>query len=147
MATLHITRGLPGSGKTTYAKKWVSRRPLRRIRINRDEMRMCFFGSYEGLSDAQERAVHQSERAVAEALLRLGWDVIIDDTNLRSHFVLEWNPVARKVGAKFRVHSFYESLEVCIERDRLRGEAGERIVGPETIRALARSSGYPEKGP
>jgi len=42
MATLIVTRGLPGSGKTTAATAWVAEEPLRRARVERDEIRSMF---------------------------------------------------------------------------------------------------------
>ena len=144
MATLHITRGLPGSGKTTYARKWVARRPIRRVRMNRDDLRMTLFETFSGLTDAQEKAAHLAEVGAVTALLTAGWDVIVDDTNLRNHFVLEWQTVARRAGAKFRMHPFFELIDTCVERDRNRAP-GERVVGEEAIRAMAKTSGFPER--
>ena len=39
MPTLVITRGLPASGKTTKAREWVAADPVRRARVNRDDVR------------------------------------------------------------------------------------------------------------
>ena len=37
-----LMRGLPGSGKSTYAKKVVEENPNAFKRINRDDLRMMF---------------------------------------------------------------------------------------------------------
>lgn len=34
-----LTRGIPGSGKSTWAKTWVAESPETRIRLNWDDMR------------------------------------------------------------------------------------------------------------
>ena len=36
---LILTRGIPGSGKSTWAKAWVAENPERRVRLNWDDMR------------------------------------------------------------------------------------------------------------
>lgn len=40
MNTLTITRGLPGSGKSTWAKAWTAADPTCRARVNRDDLRL-----------------------------------------------------------------------------------------------------------
>ena len=39
MTNLIITRGLPGCGKTTYARAWVAEDREHRARVNRDDIR------------------------------------------------------------------------------------------------------------
>lgn len=38
MKQILILRGIPASGKTTYALKWVNEDPNHRIRINQDDI-------------------------------------------------------------------------------------------------------------
>ena len=40
MSKLIITRGLPASGKSTWAKQWVLEDPEHRVRINQDDIRL-----------------------------------------------------------------------------------------------------------
>lgn len=42
MAKLIITRDLPASGKTTWARSWVAEDPIHRTRVNRDDIRAMF---------------------------------------------------------------------------------------------------------
>ena len=37
--TVVITRGLPASGKTTFARQWVSEDKENRVRVEKDEIR------------------------------------------------------------------------------------------------------------
>jgi predicted kinase len=134
-ALLVITRGLPASGKTTWARGWVAA-DGRRVRVNRDDLRANLFG-LEVLAYAQEEAVSLAQRAAVEALLRAGHDVVVDDTHLRVKYARAWADLAARVGARFEVREFTDvPLEVCLERDAARIAAGQRGVGPELLRDL-----------
>lgn len=132
MPTLHITRGLPASGKTTWARAWAAEDRESRVRVNRDELRqMLDDGTFiKGVTEQRVLAVRD------EAIVRLlgsGYDVVCDDTNLP-----QWNAralarLARKAGAGLEVHDFtHVPLETCLERDAARAEP----IGEERIRGL-----------
>jgi predicted kinase len=129
VATLTITRGLPASGKSTWA-----RAQLRAARINRDELRRMMHGEMIG-AGWSERQVTLAQRAAAEALLRAGVDVICDDTNLRSRVAREFAELAHACDAEFVVRDFTDvPLEECIARDALR--TGPDHVGEDVIRGM-----------
>jgi len=129
MATLTITRGLPGSGKTTWAKAQP-----RAVRVNRDELRTMLHGGWTG-DGPQEVQVTLAQHAAIEALLRKGIDVICDDTNLRAKVVRELADLASECGADVELKDFtHVSLETCVERDAARAE-GEQ-VGEAVIRRM-----------
>ena len=46
MPTLHITRGLPASGKSTWAREWVAEDPASRAEVNRDQLRLMMHGGF-----------------------------------------------------------------------------------------------------
>ena len=71
--------------------------------------------------------------AMARNLLRAGYDVIVDDTNLRLRFARAWADLALEEGAEFEVWDIKTPEELCVERDSQR----ERHVGKEVIRELA----------
>src|SRR5829696_2112899 len=100
MAKLTITRGLPGSGKTTWAKA-----QHRTARVNRDELRRMLHGGWTG-EDWAERQVTKAQRATIEALLRANVDVISDDTNLPAKVVRDLTKLAARVGANAEVVDF-----------------------------------------
>ncbi|HEX5201681.1 AAA family ATPase [Paractinoplanes rhizophilus] len=130
MTRLLITRGLPASGKTTFARKLQPRV----VRVNRDDLRRMLHGErlYTQWSESQ---VTHAQRAAVEALLRAHADVIVDDTNLRTKTVREWAELAARLGASFEVHDFTDvPLEECIRRDVSR-PADDR-VGEEAIRRM-----------
>lgn len=131
MATLTITRGLPASGKTTYARAWVAQDPSSRVRVNRDDLRLSMFGA-PFLDYALEAVVSTAQRAQVEALLRAGRDVIVDDTNLRAKYARAWADLAAACGARFQWADFPIPLDVCLARDAAR----DRPVGEQVIRGM-----------
>ena len=134
MSTLTITRGLPGSGKTTYAKRWVSEDATRRARVNRDDLREVLHGGAHGYQRELEVSVTFAHHAAVRALLMSGKDVICDDMNLQNRQVKEWMKVAKEAGADFEVVDFTNvPVDECILRDFNRGKLGGRHVGAQYI--------------
>lgn len=133
MSTLTITRGLPGSGKTTWARSWVAADPERRARVNRDDLRQQLFGAPHGLTFAQETAVTEASRATVLALLKAGRDVVADDMNLRPKYVREWRRFVAAHGHDLDVTEFPINVDDAVERDAAR----DRTVGEDVIRVLA----------
>jgi len=130
MTRLLITRGLPASGKTTFAHKLQPRV----VRVNRDDLRRMLHNDrlYAQWSEGQ---VTRAQRAMVEALLRAHADVIVDDTNLRAKTVREWAELAARLGATFEVHDFTDvPLAECIRRDTERPESEQ--VGEAAIRKM-----------
>lgn len=134
--TLVVTRGLPGSGKTTAARAWVAADPAGRARVNRDDLRANLFGA-PVLEFAQEEAVTAAQRAAVRALLSSGRSVIVDDTGLRARFVRAWSALAASCGATLEVLDLVVPMAVAIQRDTDRLARGERGVGETVIRRLA----------
>jgi tRNA uridine 5-carbamoylmethylation protein Kti12 len=127
---LLITRGLPGSGKTTFARGLQPRV----VRVNRDDLRRMLHGRrlYTPWAEGQVTAV---QRTVVETLLRARADVIVDDTNLRSRTVRDWARLAASCEAGFEVHDFTDvPLDECLRRDGAR--PAEERVGEEGIRRM-----------
>jgi predicted kinase len=130
MTRLLITRGLPASGKTTFAAKLQPRV----VRVNRDDLRRMLHGQ-RLFTQWAEGQVTRVQRASVESLLRARVDVIVDDTNLRTKAVKEWAEVAARFGATFEVHDFTDvPLEECLRRDATRPDADR--VGEAAIRRM-----------
>jgi len=135
MTRLLITRGLPASGKTTFARKLQPQV----VRVNRDDLRRMMHGE-RLFTQRSEAQVTQAQRAAVEALLRAHGDVIVDDTNLRAKTVREWAELAARFGASFEVHDFTDvPLAECVRRDAERTgdeRVGEDAPNPAVIAAV-----------
>jgi predicted kinase len=128
MPTLTITRGLPASGKTTWAKEQPHL-----VRVNRDDLRRMLHGGIVG--GRAEVEVTLAHHAAIEALLRGGANVVCDDTNLRSRVVRELADLAVRAGATWEVRDFTDvPVDECVRRDALR--SGDAHVGEEVIRGM-----------
>src|SRR5262245_22018524 len=135
MPTLTVTRGLPASGKTTWARE-QQLTARRTARINRDDLRRVMHGGMIG-ADWAERQVTLVQRTAIEALLRRGVDVICDDTNLRAEVMRSLAALARRCDASFVVQDFTDvPVDVCIERDGAR--PADEQVGAAVIRDMYR---------
>jgi len=123
VTTLTITRGLPGSGKTTWARQQPA------WRVNRDDLRTMLKTAWKHGDDEYETLCSAVQYAVIRELLH-DRDVIVDDTNLRGDTVLALESIARIARAEFFVVDFTDvHLETCIERDAARPDpVGEQVI-------------------
>lgn len=137
MSELLLTRGLPASGKSTWARGWASVDPERRARVCRDDVRRLLFDRAK-LPYELEQTVTRVEQAMVRTLLGDGKDVVVDATNLRAKYARQWADLAVECGAGFRTVDgtfLAVSVEECKRRDSLR-TVGQ--VGPEVIDSMAR---------
>jgi predicted kinase len=119
---LIMTKGLPASGKSTWAKAQNAKR------VNRDELRsMIDKGEW---SKMNEKFIAKLEQDIVIAYLGGQYDVIVDDTNLAPQNEAMWKAVAEGFGAEFEVKDFTDvPLEECIKRDRSRQNyVGEKVI-------------------
>ncbi|MGW0245111.1 phosphatase domain-containing protein [Nocardia goodfellowii] len=136
MTELVITRGYPGSGKTTFARLWLNQGP-KRARVSRDDYRRMLFDGEGILSFDEENQVTAVQRAAVARLLANGYDVIEDGTNLRRRYARGWADFAQCNGATFRVMDIETPVQMCIQNNQYRATWGSgRFVDPEAIITL-----------
>ncbi|GAA2377337.1 hypothetical protein Cme02nite_20800 [Catellatospora methionotrophica] len=131
MPTLTITRGLPGSGKSTWAKAQPG------LRVNRDDQRRMLFGDAFPHGDriAEDLITEINVFAISRVLMA-GRDVICDDTNLPDAVVAMLTRTATRYGAAHVVVDFRDvPVAVCLDRDAARPQAEQ--VGREVILGMA----------
>ncbi|MFG1872062.1 phosphatase domain-containing protein [Micromonospora arborensis] len=146
---LTATRGLPASGKTTFARRLQQARVDEgdwAARCNRDEIRYQLHGS-RTYSKQAEAQVSIAQQAQVEQLLRAGVDVIVDDMNLAVDYVKTWMTIAQRAGADFELRDEFLAvpLETCIARDaaRTRRErVGEEFIRNTHRQHLAQHNGW-----
>ena len=130
---LTVLRGLPGSGKTTYAQREASEGEA--VVLSRDSLRDMLHPTGHGgvLDGAEEVLISDTLRAMAVRLLGDGKEVIIDATNLRDKYVREWLTLAHGRGHDIDIVDFRaEPLETCLENNANR----ERQVPEHVIRDM-----------
>ena len=120
-------RGLPGSGKSTYARQLVTLQPDRWIRLNKDDLRGMMHD--HKWSKGREALVVQTERQLAEQALADGLSVIVDDTNFALKHEAYFQELADDKNVPFIVKFFDVPVEECIKRDLAR----RRSVGKDVI--------------
>lgn len=130
MPTLHITRGIPGSGKSTWANEWFAADPEHRALSNRDDIRASLFpGNIGVVGYEREKLVTKVQHAAIKSLLNEGYDVCVHDTNLRAKFVQELMRFSDDV----EFHDFPIDIHSAQARNLARAAAGGRFVPPEVI--------------
>ena len=127
MLTLYMLKGLPGSGKTTQAKRMVQ---LDIKRVNRDELRTMVDSGVYGTR--KERLIRIISDAIIVKALKSGYDVVDDNTNLKPKDEQGLRALAAICGAHFIVVEMETSIEECIRRDALR----DNPVGEVAIRSM-----------
>jgi predicted kinase len=131
--TVIITRGIPGSGKSTYAKLKVAEGWNR---VNKDDIRTMING-YK-LSNADEDIVHNIQTETIKAFMAGGRNFIVDNTHAKEKYVdeLVWliEEFGSKLGFEYEIiiKVFDTPLEECLRRNALR----ETPIMEEVIRKM-----------
>lgn len=81
MKKIILLKGLPGSGKTTWAKKYIAEHANTK-RVNKDELREMLDSSV--WSKENEAFVLDIRDLIVSMAMIQGYNVIIDDTNFAS---------------------------------------------------------------
>lgn len=140
MKRIILTRGIPASGKSTWAKQEVLKDPEHSIRINRDDLRnMC--GKY--WVPAREHYIEACKGLILISAMNFQFDtIIIDEMNLNPKESGKLKGEIAMVNNAFKagqdkyvveVKDFTNvPLNVCLERDSKR----ENPIGEDVIRGI-----------
>jgi len=116
MKKVILSRGLPASGKTTWAKEMLAKNPNSYKRINNDDLRKMFDNSIH--SKDMEKFIKKAVDSLVLLALEEGKHVILDNTHLSDKSV---NRIKELVKGKAEViieDKFLKvPLETCIKND------------------------------
>ncbi|MBC8153924.1 MAG: AAA family ATPase [Bacteroidetes bacterium] len=145
-----ILTGLSGSGKSTFARKFCVDNP-NYLRINRDDLRRAVLsvplGEYWHWPDPAksriENLVNDNQKSMIVNGLARGWNLLIDNTNLKLSYLNEFRKLLSDHTDAIEVS--YQLIDTpiaeCIRRDRLRDDS----VGEAVIRKQAETLGMLKK--
>lgn len=135
MVTIFMTKGLPGSGKTTWARKYQETLGNNKIvRVNKDDLRaMIDNGQW---SKENEKFILEVRDAIINQALRRGRHVVVDDTNLDPKHETALRKLASSyTNVGFKVVPFtHETLDTCLQRNSER--CGASRVPEKVIREM-----------
>lgn len=129
---LLILRGIPASGKSTFAREFIKDNSEDWVIVNRDSIR-SMLGNY--WVPSREKLVSDIEEDMIISAFEREYNVIIDATNLNPTTLKFFESIAedRKLSGldvEIEFKDFTISLEEAIERDKNR----ERTVGEDVIK-------------
>ena len=130
---LILTRGIQGSGKSTWARKWVEEDPINRVRINNDDIRNML-GVY--WVPSREKLVSAIKMHIAIAAMKSGYNIVVDNMNLNPKEVEFWEDLIKDTSSYVKEYTyeiefkdFFIPLEECIRRDAMRSNPiGEKVI-------------------
>lgn len=114
MSKIILTRGLPASGKSTWAKEFARVNP-NVVRVSRDDLRTQLFPGAD-YRDIDEDLITEAETALVRAALRQDKTVVVDAMHLQQRYINRW----QKLGYPVEVVEFHTDEVTLLVRNRLR---------------------------
>lgn len=131
-----MLKGLPASGKSTYARELVEKGWTR---VNKDDLRAMMHNSHHG--KAKEALVLWIRDEIVKRSLSKGMNVVVDDTNFNPIHWATLVQLGQWYKAEVTEKFFDVPLDVCIERDKLRPKpVGEMVIRDMHNRYLAKET-------
>ena len=131
--------GIPGSGKSTYAKQVIAKDPSNWVRINNDDLRAMMNGSV--WSADYEKIITDARNYLIRDAMKRGKNIIIDNLNLNRRHFEDVCKIAKSVNADVQVYekAFYIELEEALERNAQR--TGAARVPDDVVKKWWKDSG------
>jgi predicted kinase len=127
MLKLILTKGLPASGKTTWAKEYIQQHHDT-ANLCKDDLRLQMAGT-----NKREKRVIEVRDLLTEHYLAKGYSAIWSDTNLNPVHTNRARVLAEKYQATLEIKDFTDvPLTECIRRDLIRSNS----VGADVIRQM-----------
>jgi predicted kinase len=127
MQTVFVLKGLPCSGKSTWALDYLRKHPDQVKRVGKDFLRTMLDGSNGNFDE--EKMVLSIRDFVIEKALSEHFDVIVDDTNFKDKHFYAICAAAKRVG---NVRVFEKYFEVSLKDSLARNKTREHPV-PENV--------------
>lgn len=143
MKKVIILKGLPASGKTTWAKNQIDKNPGMYKRINKDEIRAMLDNS-KWSGDNEKFVVKTRDWLIVEAL-HSGHHVIIDDTNLDPKHEVRIRQLVKEndTTAGVRIMDFDVDLQEAVRRDAKReNSVGQKVITDMYFKYLYKPEKY-----
>jgi predicted kinase len=132
MKQVIILKGLPGSGKSHWAKEQIDKNPGKYKRVSKDNLRAMLDNNR--WSKANEQFILKTRDSLILLALQEGYHVLVDDTNLLPRHEETIRTLVKGL-AQVEIQDFTDvPLETCIERDKQR----QNYVGEDVIRKMYR---------
>jgi tRNA uridine 5-carbamoylmethylation protein Kti12 len=122
--TVLLLKGLPGSGKTTYARELVNAKGSNWVRTNKDDIRKMINCGND--SKNRENFTKEVRDAIILTALSRKRNVVVDDTNLNPIHEEHIRDLVKDFDVNFEVKFIDTPLDICIERNKARGD-DERV--------------------
>lgn len=126
MLKIIFLKGLPASGKSTWAKEQIANGNY--LRVSKDSIREEMLGPW---TKRKEKEVVRVRNELIRLGIKLGKNVIIDDTNLNPTHERTIRTLAKELEADFEIKDDFLEVppEECIKRDLKRNDSvGESVI-------------------
>jgi predicted kinase len=140
---LILTKGLPASGKTTWAKEYIQKHP-ETANLCKDDLRLQLSGT-----NKREKRIIKVRDLLTEYYFEQGYSVIWSDTNLNPIHLTRSTELAERYTAKLVIQDFTDvSLAECIRRDLIRANSvGQQAIEQMYYDYLHKPDSHPEIDP
>lgn len=133
MVKVILTKGLPASGKSTWAKGIVDEHKNAYKRVSKDDLRAMLDNSHWS-KDSEKFVLALRDRIILDAVAN-GKHVIVDDTNLHPKHETHIRELVKGI-AEVSIQDFTDvDIDECIRRDLIRPNS----VGQKVIRGMYNS--------